>query len=591
MKAVYHRYKWALWTAALSVVALAVAACTQEIVKEVPVEVTVIVEKEVEKEVVVEVEKIAIATPLPPGEAPWIINLRSPTTKFGGSLTHGTHGPMSHFDLFQAGSIANIGPMGPMYDTLVRVDPLHPVPPVVGDLAHRWEISADGLTYTFFLREGIKFHDGSDMTSEDVVASLNRMIFPDTFQEGLLGNSTRQILDAVSEINAPDDFTVQLILHTGRPFQYVMQGLARGFNIITTKEVLDANKGDLKKVDNYPGTGPYIHVSRDSEKWVQENNAEYWNPNGGFLDRLTHVWAVAYSAAMTANLEGRVVDWVDYVAPKGWKNHLNRGDGGGIKVFSGYISSIAFNHGNPPTDDVRVREAFALVIDQPTLGLMVEEITGLDRTDWFDFGSQGARSSTELDRVPGFRNPTDEDIARAKQLLVEAGYPNCEGMPELSIPTRDLPDRRIFVPAVQAALKQHLGCESSTEIHQTSAMMPVIRSGEWHLVPWTWGTGGVTASASRALNYKCGGVNNNLQYCNPEFDKLADAYIVETDPDKALEIKNQIGATWDDDWPVLPIGDQAVLYAWYSQVKGFPNFNVTIAEKKLHKLDWVWTGR
>ena len=116
-----------------------------------------------------------------------MINLADPTTKWGGHLIHGTHGPMSHFDLYQSGSIANIGPQGPMYDSMIRVDPHHPMTPVVGDLAYTWEIASDGMTYTFKIREGVTFHDGTELTSDDVGASLNRVVFPDSFQEGLFG--------------------------------------------------------------------------------------------------------------------------------------------------------------------------------------------------------------------------------------------------------------------------------------------------------------------------------------------------------------------------------------------------------------------
>src|SRR5205807_5578066 len=83
----------------------------------------------------------------------------------------------SLYDLHKTATIANMGPQAPMYDLLVQVDPVH-WDKVIPDLAKSWQISADGLTYTFYLREGVKFHDGAPLTAEDVVASFTHIIFP-----------------------------------------------------------------------------------------------------------------------------------------------------------------------------------------------------------------------------------------------------------------------------------------------------------------------------------------------------------------------------------------------------------------------------
>jgi peptide/nickel transport system substrate-binding protein len=572
-------------------VALMAAACTEEVVKEVKVVETVIVEVEVEKEVVREIEKVVVATPLPAGAAPWMINLADPTTKWGGHLIHGTHGPMSHFDLYQTGSIANIGPQGPMYDSMIRVDPHHPMTPVVGDLAYTWDISSDGMEYTFKIREGVTFHDGTDLTSEDVASSLTRVIFPESFQEGLYGTWGGIYRGAIDSITTPDDFTVKLTLAAPRNVEYIMGNLANGFNVVTTKEALDENMGDLKEIDNYPGTGPYVYLSRDSEKWVQDKFQDYWNPNAGFLDRLTHVWLRAFSAPLSAALEGRALDFADYLAPGGYNAVRGRADGGGMKVFSGSINTMAFNNGKAPTDDVRVREAFALAMDAPAIKEMLMHIKLFQRTGWFDIGTPLARTPAELDKIPGFRSPTSEDIARAKQLLIDAGYPGCKGMPVLEMPIRDLPDRHLIVPAVQAMLKQNLGCESKTSVHQTSAVAEVIREGKFHVILRNFGSGGVPGSGGGAVVLKCDEPNNKvgIRYCNREFDKVVDAYLVESNPSKALDLKRKFRDTFDADWPYMPYAEFPNLYAWYDYVKGFPTFDVTTYEKNLHKLDWVWT--
>jgi peptide/nickel transport system substrate-binding protein len=98
-----------------------------------------------------------------------------PNPRRGGVLKWGGLANSTLYDLHQTGTIANMGPQAPMYDLLVQVDPVH-WDKVIPDLAQSWTISEDGLTYTFSLREGVKFHDGAPLTAEDVVASFTHII-------------------------------------------------------------------------------------------------------------------------------------------------------------------------------------------------------------------------------------------------------------------------------------------------------------------------------------------------------------------------------------------------------------------------------
>ncbi len=101
-----------------------------------------------------------------------------PHAKRGGVLRYGTLSAPAHFDVHQSGTIANLGTQGCMYDNLIRRDPRDSGQAIIPDLAHSWDITKDGKTYTFFLRKGVKFHDGGDFTAEDVKATFQRIIFP-----------------------------------------------------------------------------------------------------------------------------------------------------------------------------------------------------------------------------------------------------------------------------------------------------------------------------------------------------------------------------------------------------------------------------
>src|SRR5919197_5048023 len=109
-----------------------------------------------------------------------------------------------HLDFHQAGTINNLGSQGCMFDNLIRRDPRDSGKTIIPDLAHSWEIAKDGKTYTFFLRQGVKFHDGGELTAEDVKATFQRLIFP---PQGFTSPRT-PLFAAVEAITVGDDHTV-----------------------------------------------------------------------------------------------------------------------------------------------------------------------------------------------------------------------------------------------------------------------------------------------------------------------------------------------------------------------------------------------
>src|SRR5499433_1479594 len=176
-------------------------------------------------------------------EGPDVGVLRAPeaSTKRGGVLRWGGLANSTLYDLHQTGTIANMGPQAPMYDLLVQVDPIH-WDKVIPDLAKSWTISQDGLTYTFSLREGVKFHDGAPLTAEDAVASFNHIIFPPA---GVI-SPRRGLFAAVKEVVATGPLTVEFRLT--EPRGYLLRALAAGFNVIVRKQTLEENNYDLRRL-------------------------------------------------------------------------------------------------------------------------------------------------------------------------------------------------------------------------------------------------------------------------------------------------------------------------------------------------------
>src|ERR1700688_5334756 len=147
-----------------------------------------------------------------------------PNPKSGGVLRYGITMRPPHFDLHQSGTINSLASQAVQFDNLVRRDPRDSGKTIIPDLAHSWDISADGKTYTFMLRQGVQFYDGAELTSDDVKATFDRISKP---PQGI--SIPRSVLfRAVSEITAPDKYTVQFKLSEPRPEHLIMSAFASG---------------------------------------------------------------------------------------------------------------------------------------------------------------------------------------------------------------------------------------------------------------------------------------------------------------------------------------------------------------------------
>ena len=185
-----------------------------------------------------------------------------PNPKRGGVMRYGILNRPPHFDVHQSGTVGNIGTQGCMFDNLIRRDPRDSGKTIVPDLAHSWEIAKDGKTYTFHLRQGVQFHDGTDFTSADIKATFDRIWKPPA---GVSIPRT-PLFTAVSEINARDKYTVEFKLAAPRSVNFMMSAFASGWNVIFSKKTLEENNYDLRKVLNIPGTGPYQDAAAGRER-------------------------------------------------------------------------------------------------------------------------------------------------------------------------------------------------------------------------------------------------------------------------------------------------------------------------------------
>ena len=294
-----------------------------------------------------------------------------PNPKLGGVLRMGIPMRPPHFDVHQSGTIFNLGTQGVMFDNLIRRDPRDGGKTIIPDLAHSWEIAKDGKTYTFRLRKDVQFHDGAELTAEDVKATFDRIRKP---PEGV--SIPRSILfKTVSEINARDKYTVEFKLSEPRPISFIMSALASGWNVVLRKKTLQDNNYNLRKVEIYPGTGPFRSVKRvENESWVMEKNKNYWNTGLPYLDGIEFYHVLPFSPEMgSAILSGRV-DYVRITDPGTARKAKATPGIMAVDHYQSVIQATWINNKRKPLDDPRVRRAMHLVMDRPVLVDVVKDV-------------------------------------------------------------------------------------------------------------------------------------------------------------------------------------------------------------------------
>ncbi|MCH7739498.1 MAG: ABC transporter substrate-binding protein [Chloroflexi bacterium] len=573
-----------------------------EVIREVPGEVviqTVIVEKEVAGATVIEtviverevtipgdtiVQTVIVSVPVAVPGAP------KPSI-WGGTLRLAAHGPPAQFDFFASNTIANVGSQAPMYNRLIRHVGITTDLPITGDLAHSWDIASDSKTYTFFLRDGVKFHDGSDFSAEDIKATFERIIFPQN--ELISGRKTN--FSAVFEINVIDPLTIEFKLDEPRGPGLILNAFAHGYNLIVKKETLEQYDGNLRQVDDHPGTGPFKYVSRNDEVWVQERFDDYWDPSKPNVDRIEQIWLVAWTPELSAALLSGVVDWGMWLDAK-LGNDIRDGKKSGLKGLRWTlpnVDALAFNHTRAPYDDKRVRKAFALVIDQSAILEAQKDVREGDIGGWFLVNTPFALSRAELLTIPGFRVPTDEDIALARSLLADAGFPNGDGFPTVELWTRETPDQKILNAAVQAMLKEGLNIDSKIKLADVSVHGEKLRTREFDISSNAGYTVGLTDPAAYIVAGlgTCGDRpcdQNFSGWENAEFDVLIGELTRETNQAKRVGIVAQMREILLDEWPIMPLGPSPQFWGWWdARLKGIVPGDFS-GHYDLHTWDDVW---
>lgn len=520
-----------------------------------------------------------IDTSAPTGEV--LMKSVDANPKRGGILKTAWGANPTHFDIHQGGGCAGCSMM---YDGLVMWNLMDGYRTIAPALATTWSVSDDQTVYTFQLRQGVKFHDGTPFSADDVLATFNRIISP---PENVAIAGIKEELAMVKEITSPDASTVVFTLKNPTP--YFLEIMAGDNSIVYSKNELEKNSFDLKPVTVPTGTGPFkFKEFIKGEKIVLEANKEYWNAELPYIDGIELLNVGAWADRGTAVLTGQA-DMSFNVSFDTWNEGATRDDLGVARAACLNSHMVAINNTHKPFDDPRVRRAIHLAVDRQALidaFMPVWEPAYVTR--WLPMASSYATPNDQVLTMPGYRPDKTEDIAEAKKLLAEAGYP--DGFETTFTAWTDASSSEVAVPAFAELLRTSLNIRGDIKVVERALTADILKTGDYDLFKSDTYASSILDPFPFWNSYlRTGASQNWSQYSNPEFDALLDELAVTTDLAKRKEIVNRGLDMLDANPPFFLIGFCAHSAMWNKQVKGVGFENRSWS--KWGRFEIVWLDR
>ncbi|MBI3743073.1 MAG: ABC transporter substrate-binding protein [Chloroflexi bacterium] len=451
-----------------------------------------------------------------------------------------------------------------MLSNLVKTDFQKPAV-VLPDTAQSWDVTNGGKTYTFRLRPGIKWSDGTPYTAKDVLFNFDRAKNPSS---PLLA-SNLEPTKVIESMDAPDDLTFRVNLK--QPSAYFLAGVAAPFFLMYPSH-LGANVAQAWG-DNMISTGPFLvkDFKFDISALLVRNPNYYGrDPQGRpypYLDSINLVFIPDNTAATAAFRTGRIDCGceTDFVTPLGDE----------IKKSNTQVTVINFSqdaihyffNNRPPFNDIRVRQAVQMAIDFDEINRVSRGGKAFYPPTFIlgrEFGGSWALSADEMSKMPGYRLPKDQDVAEAKRLLAAAGVDPSK----TKLKVQAIAFYADFSDAFVTALRKQ-GWDLDVQLPTTSALSQALSQGDFDI---SFQGGGRTIDDPQDITggyILTKGGQNFGKWSFPVIDQLFAQQDQELDPAKrALVIADMLREVAKQLFymPALNIASTRVLYP---QVKGY----------------------
>ena len=404
-----------------------------------------------------------------------------------------------------------------LFEGLVAVDPQ--TADGVPGVAESWDVSDDGLTYTFHLREDAVWSDGVPITADDVVYSWLRELAPETaspyawfpamFIAGATEYNAGEVGPEAVQIRAVDDHTFEMTLIG--PLPYVIGALCHYSFGIVPQHAIEKYGQAWTQPENFVGNGPFVlteHVPQD--RIVCEKNPLYWDAENVALDEVVFLASDDTATNYNMYVSGEV-DWNTSIDLNNFDQISMRTDYQVAPQLSTYYYTI--NVTEPPFDDPLVRKAVSYAIDREEL---VYSVTRAGQIPcWGIVPEMAGYEPLEESDIGG--SLYDPDYAR--ELLAQAGYPNGIGFPTVSILYNTDDAHRQIAEFIQQQLKDNLNINVELENQEWATYLANRNAGNFQIARAGW-VGDYQDPNTFLDMFITGAGMNGGKYSNPEYDAL-----------------------------------------------------------------------
>ncbi|MBU3666319.1 MAG: peptide ABC transporter substrate-binding protein [Chthoniobacterales bacterium] len=398
-------------------------------------------------------------------------------------------------------------------------------------MAENWEISGDGKTYTFTLREGLVWSDGRPLTAQDFVASWRRTLDPATASEYAYQLHYIKNAKAFNEgtlkdfgqvgVSAPDDRTLRVELENPTPFFLDLCAFVTLLPVPT--HVIGEHGDNWIKPGNLVGNGAYLLESwRLNDRIRLRKNPRYWNAKSVALDAIDVIPVSKANTAFNLYASGQADLMMDKgLVPPALLSEIKKRDDFHAAPFLGTYF-LRYNCAKGAFTDPRVRRAFSLVIDKKSI---VDRITRAGELPAGSFVPPGA----------GGYEPCDEcgtkDTAEAKRLLAEAGYPDGKGFPMVNYLYSEGELNEAIAVELQSMWRRELGVNVQLLRQEWKVYLRSLSTLDYDIARSSW-VGDYPDPNTFLDMFVTGGGNNRTGWSDPRYDRLIGEAAAELDPAK-----------------------------------------------------------
>jgi peptide/nickel transport system substrate-binding protein len=475
--------------------------------------------------------------PRPGGELIYIVTAEPPT-----------------FDAHQSTTFATLQPISPHYSLLYKLDPNDNVNKIIPEVAAAMpEVSADKLTWTVKLRTDVKFHDGTNLTSEDVKATYDKIMKPPTG----VTSPRASAYAAVDSVTATDPSTVTFKLKFATAS--FLASLASPWNYLYSAAKLRQDPKFYER--NIMGTGPFTYVEyQRGSHWAGKKNPSYFVQGKPYLDSYKAIF-ITDPARQTSAIQSKqaMIEFRGFTPQQ--RNTLSSALPNDLAIQEGpwvCVNYVVFNTTKAPFNDERVRRALTLAVDRWTGGealsrqTIVKDVGGLMRPK-----GPFAMADADLEKIPGFGRDNAKAVEEAKGLLTAAGVSNLT----FAFHNRNIPTPYEPVALFLIREWEKIGVKATHTVKETAAYQADLRNRSFD-VGLSFNCDFFDEPDLQLAKFvsvsKVGAAFNESHYNDENLDKMIEAQSRETDPEKRKKL------VWDIE--KYAMGEKAWMFPviwWY----------------------------